>query len=225
MRTVLTRCAALALACGGLALAQNSTKEINAPFLVNPDVLRWQGALENEDREVYAKRNEILAASGVKPGMAVADIGAGTGLFTRLFAQAVKPGGRVYAVDISQPLLDHVAQTAKRAGLDNVATVLDSDTDVKLPAASVDLVFICDTSHHFGKPGEVLASIGKALRPGGRLSVIDFERIPGATPARIMHHMRLGKAEAIREIEAAGFRLAEEKKLLKENWFAVFTRP
>ncbi len=217
--------AALALAWTGLVFAQDSAKDINAPFVTNPDVLRWKGALENEDREVYAKRNEIVAAAGVKRGMAVADVGSGTGLFTRLFARAVAPGGRVYAVDISQPLLDHVVQTAKAQGLDNITAVLDSATDVKLPEASVDLVYICDTYHHFEQPAEVLASIRKALRPGGKLVVIDFERIPGVTPARLLHHVRLGKADAIKEIEAAGFRFAGEKKLLRENWFAVFTRP
>ena len=217
--------AALALAWSGLVCAQTSAKDINAPFVTNPDVLRWRSVLENEDREVYAKRNEILAATGVKPGMAVADVGSGTGLFTRMFAQAVTPGGRVYAVDISQPLLDHVMQTAKAQGLDNVTAVLDSATDVNLPEASVDLVYLCDTYHHFESPQEVLASIKKALKPGGRLVVIDFERIPGVTPARVLHHVRVGKREAIKEIEAAGFRFTEDKKILRENWFAVFQRP
>ena len=95
--------ASLAALWPGLPAAQHGAKpDINAPFLGNPDVARWKKGFENEDREVYRKRNEILAATGVKPGMAVADIGAGTGLFTLLFAQAVKPGGRVYAVDISR---------------------------------------------------------------------------------------------------------------------------
>ena len=91
--------------------AQHGAKpDINSPFLVNPDVARWKKGFENEDREVYRKRNEILAATGVKPGMTVADVGAGTGLFTMLFAQAVGPRGRVYAVDISRAFIEHIGE-------------------------------------------------------------------------------------------------------------------
>ena len=216
---------ALALLSPAVAAAQGASPEINRPFLVNPDVERWSKSLEGESREVYAKRNEILAATGVKPGMAVADVGSGSGLFTRLFAQAVGPGGRVYAVDISRELLEHVVRTAKKEGLDNVTAVLDTATDVKLPESSVDLVYVCDTYHHFEQPGPVLASIRKALRAGGRMVVIDFERIPGVTPQQRFQHVRADKQTAIKEIEAAGFRFVEEKKLMRENYFVVFERP
>src|SRR5260221_10671846 len=97
--------------------AQHGAKpEINSPFLVDPDVARWKKGFENEDREVYRMRNEILAATGVKPGMAVADVGAGTGLFTMLFAQAVKPGGRAYGGDISQAFLQPIGGGAPAGG-------------------------------------------------------------------------------------------------------------
>lgn len=204
--------------------AQPSAQEINAPFLVDPDVLRWQGALENDEREVYARRHAILAAVELKPGMAVADVGSGTGVFTRLFAKAVSPGGRVYAVDISEPLLGHVMQTAKKQRLDNVTGILDTADDTKLPESSVDLVYVCDTYHHFEHPQKVLASIRRALRPGGRLVVVDFERIEGKSPKWLLEHVRAGKATVKSEIEAAGFRFAGEKKFLRENYFIVFER-
>jgi predicted methyltransferase len=204
--------------------AQPSTQEINAPFLVDPDVLRWQGVLENDQREVYARRDAILAAVGLTPGMAVADVGSGTGVFTRLFAKAVSPGGRVYAVDISKPLLDHVMQTAKKQRLDNVTGILDSADDTKLPESSVDLVYACDTYHHFEHPQQVLASIRKALRPGGRLVIVDFERIEGKSPKWLLEHVRAGKDTVKSEIEAAGFRFAGEKKFLRENYFIEFRR-
>jgi predicted methyltransferase len=205
--------------------AQRSAQEINAPFLVDPDVLRWQGALENDEREVYARRHAILAAVGLKPGMAVADVGSGTGVYTRLFAKAVGRGGRVYAVDISAPLLDHVMQTAKKQRLDNVTGILDSADDTKLPESSVDLVYVCDTYHHFEHPQKVLASIRRALRPGGRLVIVDFERIEGKSPKWLLEHVRAGKNTVKSEIEAAGFRFAGEKKFLRENYFIAFTRP
>jgi ubiquinone/menaquinone biosynthesis C-methylase UbiE len=215
----------LALLWPAFAAAQGASHDINQPFLVNPDVTRWKNNLESEGREVYARRNEILAATGVKPGMAVADVGAGTGLFTLMFAQAVKPGGRIYAVDISQAFIEHIRQSAKARGLDNVTAVLTDGTETNLPDASVDLVYMSDTYHHFEHPGETLQSIRKALRPGGRMVVIDFERIPGVTSPQRIQHVRADKQTAIREIEAAGFRLIEEKKLMRENYFVVFQRP
>ncbi len=218
--------ASLAALWPALPAAQHGAKpEINSPFLVNPDVARWKKGFESEDREVYRKRNEILAATGVKPGMAVADVGAGTGLFTMLFARAVSPSGRVYAVDISQAFIEHIGERAKAEGLDNVTTILTKGTETELPEASVDLVYTCDTYHHFEHPGETLQSIRKALKPGGRMVVIDFEKIPGQTHQQRIDHTRADKQTAIREIEAAGFRFVEEKKLMRENYFVVFQRP
>jgi ubiquinone/menaquinone biosynthesis C-methylase UbiE len=156
--------------------------------------------------------------------MAVADVGAGSGLFTRLFAKAVGPGGRVYAVDISKPLLDYVMQTAKQRRLGNVTAILDTADDTKLPESSVDLVYVCDTYHHFEHPQEVLASIRKALRPGGRLVIVDFERIEGKSPKWLLEHVRAGKGTVKSEIEAAGFRFGGEKKFLRENYFIEFRR-
>jgi ubiquinone/menaquinone biosynthesis C-methylase UbiE len=199
--------------------------DINAPFLVNPDVARWNRAFAREDREVYAKRNEILAAAAVKPGMSVADIGAGTGLFTMMFSEAVKPGGRVYAVDISQAFIDYIRQTAQARKRDNITAIVNDGTEVPLPEASVDLVFMSDVYHHFEHPAETLLSIRKALRPGGRMVVVDYERIPGVTPPQRLEHVRLDKQTAIREIGEAGFRFVVEKKLMRENYFLVFQRP
>jgi len=215
---------ALPLFWPGAAPAQPSKEAVNAPLVTNPDVLRWQSELENDGREVYRERYRILAAVGLKPGMSVADVGSGSGLFTRLFAKRVGPGGRVYAVDISQPLLDHVMQTAKNERLDDVIGVLDTADDTKLPEASVDLVYVCDTYHHFEQPQKILASIRRALRPGGTLVVVDFERIEGKSPRWLLEHVRAGKATVESEIEAAGFRFVAEKKFLKENYFVVFKR-
>jgi predicted methyltransferase len=208
-----------------LAFAQASKQDINAPYVTNPDVLYWTSALENDAREVYARRNQIVAATGAKPGMAVADVGAGSGLFTRLFAKAVQPGGRVYAVDISQEFLDHILESSKKQGLDNVVAVLDSGSDSKLPENALDLVFICDTYHHFEDAAAVLASIRRALKPGGRLVVIDYELIPGVTPQQRIDHVRIDRKTAIGQIETAGFNLVGEKNILRENWFATFSRP
>ena len=128
---------------------------------------------------MYAAREKVAAAVGLKPGMVVADVGAGTGLFTRLFAKAVGPTGQVYAVDIAPKFLEHVRATSRGAGLRNVTPVLCSPDSVDLPPAAVDVAFVCDTYHHFEFPERTLASLRRAIKPGGKLVVIDFVREPG----------------------------------------------
>ncbi len=221
------RILAALLACCALlpaAMAQQGAKsEINRPFVANTDVAAWNRAFESERREVYVKRDEIVAATGVKPGMSVADVGAGTGLFTMLFAAAAKPG-TVYAVDISPAFVEYIRDTATKRRMRNVTAILNDGVEVGLPEASVDLVYLSDVYHHFEHPAETLASLKKALRPKGRMVVIDYERVKGVTPPSRMDHVRLDKQAAIREIEAAGFKLLEEKKLMRENYFLVFTQ-
>jgi ubiquinone/menaquinone biosynthesis C-methylase UbiE len=156
--------------------------------------------------------------------MTVADVGAGTGLFTRLFASEVGDKGKVYAVDIASSFLDHIGKTCKEAGITNVQTVLCTDRSVELPPASVDLVFICDVYHHFEFPYRTLDTIHKALKPGGQLVVIDFHRIEGKSSAFVMGHVRAGQEVFTKEILSSGFRQVGEEQLLKENYFVRFEK-
>ena len=181
---------------------------------------------EMESREVYLKRKEIVAACDIKPGDVVADVGAGTGVFTRLFTESVGDEGWVYAVDIAPRLVGHIVSQAEESGRTNVTGVVCAENSISLPANSVDLVFLCDTYHHFEFPKTSLASINKALRPGGRLVLIDFERIEGKSRKWLMGHVRAGKEIFRAEIQDAGFRLVDEKQIegFKENYFLVFTK-
>lgn len=198
---------------------------INAEYR-NPDVDKWVERFETESREIYHERNAIVAALGLKPGTAVADIGAGTGLFTELFARQVGPRGRVFAVDIVPEFLEHIRSRCKQAGLVNVQTILCKEDSVELRPASVDLAFLCDTYHHFEYPRSTLRSIRSALRPSGELVVIDFERIEGASREWVLNHVRAGRQTVVSEIERAGFRLVREAapKMLKENYMVRFRR-
>jgi ubiquinone/menaquinone biosynthesis C-methylase UbiE len=204
-------------------LAQGASPEINEQYR-NPDYSRWQRNLETEGREVYEKRLAIVDAVAPRPGQAIADVGAGTGLFTRLFAARVGPQGRVYAVDIARAFVDGNVQRARAARLENVVGIVSTQADTRLDERSIDVAFVCDAYHHFEEPKAMLASIRRALRPGGTLVVVDFERIPGASPDWILQHVRAGKEHFRREIEASGFRFAEEVKLMRENYFLRFTR-
>jgi predicted methyltransferase len=215
--------AAAALAAPVFAQEQSVSPGINRHY-EGADFARWQRTFERPGREVYDRRHDIVAALGLKPGMAVADVGAGTGLFTRLFSPAVGPAGTVYAQDISPEFVENLARIAREQQLHNVKAVLGAERDARLPADSLDLAFLCDTYHHFEYPRSMLASIHRALRPGGALVVIDFEKIPGVSGAWVMDHVRADRETAIREIEAVGFRLAEDRKLLRENYFLRFVR-
>ncbi len=113
------------------------------------DIERTAKMFEGEKRDVVVKRDEILAACQLKPGMTVADVGAGTGLFTRLFAPKVAPEGKVYAVDVTESFVGHVEKTCQEQGIENVTCIVCTPKSAKLPAESVELVFLCDTYHHF----------------------------------------------------------------------------
>ena len=200
---------------------------INKRFLdTNLKVDEWVGRFEIESREVYAARNAVVKSTNVKVGTAIADIGAGTGFFTRLFSAAVGDKGKVYAVDISPRFIDHIEKHAKQDGLKNIKTVQCEENSVALPPASIDVAFTCDTYHHFEYPASTLASIHKALRPGGLLVIVDFERIEGKSKAFIMDHVRAGKEVFLREIEAAGFKLLDQSHISdsQENYVLRFTK-
>jgi len=196
-------------------------KELNESF-ADPDVTEWIERFEREGRSVFDKRMEILDLMGLKPGMRVADIGAGSGFFARLMAQRVAPGGIVYAVDISKSFVDHIAQTARQMGLENVKAVLGDPKSPKLAENSVDVVFVAHTYHHFEFPYEMLAEIKKALRPDGLFLLIDAERIAGVTSEGRMKMVRAGKGTFTDEIVNAGFRLEEEVDLFEDDYVLKF---
>ena len=218
-----TTCLAI---CAGTAAAQKESVNpgINKRF-ENPNVKAFTGIFEREGRDAFDHRHEIIKQCEIRPGMTVADIGAGTGLFTHLFAGSVGSGGRVYAVDISDEFVDHIDESARQNGTTNVTGVLCDPFSVKLADDSIDLAFICDTYHHFEFPMRTMRSIHRALKPDGALIRIDFERIKGKSSPWIMGHVRAGQEVFVKEIIDAGFRQVDEKKdLLEESYFVRFEK-
>lgn len=199
---------------------------INAEYRGDFDTAKWVERFEGESREIYHQRESILAALGPQPGERIADIGAGTGFFTMMFAERVGPGGRVFAVDIARPFLDLIRRRAAERGLAQVTPVQCPPDATGLAPASVDAAFICDTYHHFEQPQATLRSLHAALRPGGRLVVIDFIREPGRSRDWVLTHVRAGQATFAREIESAGFERLRDTRIegLKENYVMNFRR-
>lgn len=201
---------------------------INARYL-DPDlkVDDWLKNFEAESREVFHSRDQVVMACEIMPGMRVADIGAGTGLYTRLFSKAVGDEGWVTAVDINAGFLQHIQARAAQENQVNITTVLCPQDSVSLPPDSIDLAFICDVYHHFEFPKSTLASLFKAMKSGGALMVIDFKRIEGESSDWILAHVRAGEEVFRTEIEEAGFEFeaAPEIPGLKENYALRFVKP
>jgi len=208
------------------AVAQQSTitstaKELNKSF--DADASQWTQRFEHEGRAIYDKRAEILDAMGLKPGMDVADIGAGSGLISRLIAQRVAPGGTVYAVDISKNMVDYITKTAQEAKITNIKAVLGDPRSPKLEPNSVDVVCIIDAYHHFEYPKEMLGEISKALRPDGMLMLIDFKRIDGVSKDYILKMVRAGEGTFTDEFLNAGFDLVERRDdMFPDNYMLKF---
>ena len=206
---------------------QNVAPTINERFK-NPelDVEMWADRFSGESREVFTARFEVLEALGLRSGQRVADVGAGTGLYVKLFAQAVGAEGRVYAIDIAQKFLDFVDENAKADGLTQVTTLLGADRTTHLPTQSVDVVFHSDTYHHFEYPMTMSRDLARALVDGGDMFVLDFEKVPGQSSDFVMGHVRAGKETVIEEIESSGFKLVREIDVvgLDENYLLHFRK-
>jgi ubiquinone/menaquinone biosynthesis C-methylase UbiE len=211
------------LAGGALAQEQSVNPGINEHF-EDPDVETWIARFEREEREVYARRKEIARVLALRPGMDVADIGAGTGFFSVLFAEQVGPVGRVYAVDIAESFVRETVERAERLGLENVEGVVNPVDSIQLAEDSIDVAFVCNTYHHFEYPFKMLESIHGALRPDGVLVVVDYERVRGVTRKFIFDMVRAGKGTFTDEIRDAGFDLAREVPFSDEVYILEFRK-
>lgn len=184
----------------------------------------WVEVFERDEREVYNQRHAVVKALKLRPASDVADIGAGTGFYSLLFAKAVGATGNVFAVDITEDFILNINRRAQEQNLKNIHAILSSENDTLLAPHSIDLAFVCATYHHFEYPQTMLDSIRRALRPGGKLVIIDFRKQAGLSSAWVMSHVRSDKQTVIKEIEQAGFQFESESNLLKSNYFLWFVK-
>lgn len=208
-----------------LLVAEQSVRPGINDHYQHPDFRVWQRRFESPGREVFDMAEEIVDALHLKAGMQVADIGAGTGLFSRHFARRVGATGKVYAVDISKEFIRNIVAQANQAGLKNIQGIVNSAKTTGLANNSIELAFVCDTYHHFEYPQAMLKSIYGALRRNGRLAVIDFRKDPKVSSDWVLGHVRANRRTVKQEIERAGFQYMKDENMLQANYYMLFRKP
>ncbi len=188
-------------------------------------VMGAQGAewLERPGRDQEQRPDQIIATMGLKNGDVVADLGAGTGYFTRRLAKAVAPSGRVYAVDIQPEMIDLLKQNMQKAGVSNVVAVLGTADDPKLPRESCDWILLVDVYHEFQQPKAMLARMREALKPTGRMALVEY-RLEGLSALHVSEEHRMSRKQVLAEWEPAGFRLKKFYEFLPTQHFFVFDK-
>jgi ubiquinone/menaquinone biosynthesis C-methylase UbiE len=178
--------------------------------------------LERSEREMEELPEAALNAIGIKPGMTVADVGAGVGYFTVRLAKRVGPTGTVYAEDIQPEMLNRLRRRLKRAGFNNVQTVLGSETDANLPAGGVDLIIMVDVYHELSHPQEMLRNLRGSLKPDGRLVLLEYRKEDPAVPILPEHKMSVREVRA--ELEGEGFQFERVDPVLPRQHILIFKK-
>jgi len=182
----------------------------------------WSKTLEQPSRIEGLKIAEIVAKLQLKPGQTVADLGAGTGVFSVPMAKAVAPAGRVYAVEIDEGYFPMILGKAKEVSLSNVRTVRGEFTDPKLPAQDVDLAFMHDVLHHIDDRAGYLKSAARYLKQDGRFVVIDFKG--DQSPHKEQPNLIVSEAQVTGWMNAAGLNKVQAIDLFPDKYFLIFSR-
>ena len=179
-------------------------------------VMGWQGAawLERGERQQEERGDLLLRELGLKPGMTVADVGAGTGYYARRMAPLVGSGGEVLAVDVQPEMIQMLTELAKKAGINNIKPVLSTQDNVKLAENSVDLAIMVDVYHELEFPFEVMQSLVRAIKPGGRVVFVEYRAEDARVPIKALHKM----TEAQVRKEAAQHALVYERTASTLPW-------
>jgi precorrin-6B methylase 2 len=222
-------CASLAIAASVVLAQSGQTVERYSKLPASADgigkaymgreiaaVMGWQGAawLERQERDREERTDLLLASLMLQPGNVVADIGAGTGYLSRRMAPIVMPGGKIWAVDVQPEMITLLQDGAKRSGLTQIEARLSAVDDVKLPASSVDLAIMVDVYHELAYPYEVMTSLLKALKPGGRVVFVEYKAEDPLVPIKQLHKM----SEAQIKREAAVFALDWKRTVRSLPW-------
>lgn len=201
------RCIAVLFLC--VPLAAQVAEKANSGYRTKEGREGVAKNLSASDRDARQRPKELVAALELKPGMTVVDLGTGVGYMLPYLSNAVGERGRVIAQDIFEDFIEKARATAAREKLSNVSYVLGTTNDPRLLNNTADLILTLDAYHHFDYPEQMLAGMRQALRPEGRLAIVDFYRRPGAMGGNRdpRDHIRLDIDDVIKEVEANGFKL------------------
>ena len=191
---------------------------VNALQLGSKPAKEWIESMERPERLAKLKTDEVMARLDLKPGDLVADIGAGSGVFSWPLAQAVAPGGTLYAVEVDQGFLDFLREGAQQRGVDNVDPVLGEFTDPKLPVRNLDLAFFHNVLHHIERRQAYLETLSGYMKPNARIVIIDL--IEGHKEPEMQ--MNLGQVKEW--MTAIGFEMTAEHSVFEDRFFAIFSR-
>jgi predicted methyltransferase len=179
--------------------------------------------LDRPDRDQDQRPDEVLAALDLQPGMTVADLGAGSGYFTRRFVRAVGERGRVYAIDVEQEILTFLKESLERMHLPPIVELtLAEPDDPKLPPAAIDLIFLCNVYHHLEDRARYFAKLRPALKAGGRVAIVDFYHDERSGDVGFPRHYLVARETVIAEMGQAGYRLLREHSFLPRQYFLEF---
>jgi predicted methyltransferase len=179
--------------------------------------------MDRPSREQEEKPDEALALIGIRPGMVVADIGAGSGYMTTRLAPLVEPTGRIYANDIQPAMLRAIQNKALAQHLSNVEIVQGTEVDTRLPPKTIDLALLVDVYHELSHPQSILRSIRESLKPGGQLVLVEYRLEDPTIPIVPTHRMSVSMIRA--EVQAAGFAFDRTIEKLPRQHVVVFHKP
>jgi predicted methyltransferase len=184
----------------------------------NPE--QWAKIFDDPARDAWQKPVEVVQALGIRAGMTVADLGAGTGYFTAPLSKAVGATGVVLGIDPEPEMVQYLGRRAHREGLANVVPVLALYEDPFLPPGRVDRVLIVDTYHHIDDRQQYFRRLGDDLAPGGSIAIVDFHKRP--LPVGPPPEAKLEREVVVAEMQKAGFRLKDEPTFLPYQYFLIF---
>ena len=206
-------------------LAAQVAGQANSGYQTEQQRKSVASGLADPARDEKQKPGELIRAMGLQPGMTVADVGTGIGYMLPFLSRRVGPGGRVIAEDIFDDFLASAKQRVATQKLENVTFVKGTETDPKLPEAGVDVVLALDVYHHFDYPDKMLAAIHQALKPDGKLVVVEYYKRQEAMPnGRALTHIRLDMPDVIKEVEANHFHLLAEKEHIPDSQYMLILR-
>ena len=184
------------------------------------DVAKWTKVFDAPGRDEWQKPRELVEALKLRPGMHVADLGAGTGYFSRYLSAAVGSDGTVFAVDPEPNLIVHLRERAEQENTPNVVPILASADNPRLPVASTDRVLLVDTYHHIDGRRDYFRRLQRSLTRNGRVAIVDWHKheLPVGPPPR----HKLAREQVVEEMTAAGYTLIEEPAVLPYQYILVF---